>query len=157
VHFIAADLSQEALSLALARSTFDTRLVSFFSWLGVTMYLSRQANLSTFRSIAACVPVGSEVVFTYMDERVFEVQPEAFREMQERVAAIGEPFISGSIPVRSHKSSRTAAFGSSKTYTAAKRRQGTAASARTVWANRPFPTSLLRESWSVRPLKALAV
>ncbi|HEY0748190.1 MAG TPA: SAM-dependent methyltransferase [Steroidobacteraceae bacterium] len=98
LHFIAADLSQETLSAALARSAFDPRVLSLFSWLGVTVYLSREANLSTFRSIAACSPLGSEVVFTYMDKRVFAVQPQAFREMQDRVAAVGEPFISGFNP-----------------------------------------------------------
>jgi methyltransferase (TIGR00027 family) len=98
VHFIAADLSQETLSAALARSAFNTLELTFFSWLGVTMYLSREANLSTFRSIGACSPAGSEVVFTYMDERVFEAPPEGFRDMQDRVAAIGEPFISGFNP-----------------------------------------------------------
>ena len=98
VHFIAADLSKESVAAALARSPFETNRLSFFSWLGVTMYLTREANLATLRSIASCSPAGSEVVFTYLDERVFQEQSESFRELEQRVAAVGEPFLSGFDP-----------------------------------------------------------
>jgi methyltransferase (TIGR00027 family) len=98
VHFIAADLSQESVAAALARSAFETNRLTFFSWLGVTMYLTREANLATFRAIASCSPAGSEVVFTYLDERVFQAQSASFRELEQRVAAVGEPFLSGFDP-----------------------------------------------------------
>jgi methyltransferase (TIGR00027 family) len=98
VHFIAADLSQESVAAALARSPFETKQLTFFSWLGVTMYLTREANLATLRSIASCSPGGSEVVFTYLDERVFQAMSESFRELEQRVAAVGEPFLSGFDP-----------------------------------------------------------
>ena len=98
VHFIAADLSQESVAAALARSSFETHELAFFSWLGVTMYLTRDANLATLRSIASCSPPESEVVFTYLDERVFQAQSESFRELEQRVAAVGEPFLSGFDP-----------------------------------------------------------
>jgi methyltransferase (TIGR00027 family) len=97
-HFIAADLSQESVAAALARSPFETNRLSFFSWLGVTMYLTREANLATLSSIASCSPAGSEVVFTYLDEQVFRAQSESFRELERRVAAVGEPFLSGFDP-----------------------------------------------------------
>lgn len=100
VHFIAADLSQESVAGALARSAFETNRLSFFSWLGVTMYLTREANLATFRSIASCSPAASEVVFTYLDEQVFQAQSESFRELEQRVAALGEPFLSGFHPAQ---------------------------------------------------------
>jgi methyltransferase (TIGR00027 family) len=98
VHFIAADLSQESVAAALARSSFETKQLAFFSWLGVTMYLTREANLATLSSIASCSPAASEVVFTYLDEQVFQAQSESFRALEQRVAAIGEPFLSGFNP-----------------------------------------------------------
>ena len=98
VHFIAADLSLESVAAALARSPFDTKQLAFFSWLGVTMYLTRGANLATLRSIASCSLCGSELVFTYLDERLFQAQSESFRELEQRVAAMGEPFLSGFNP-----------------------------------------------------------
>jgi methyltransferase (TIGR00027 family) len=98
VHFIAADLSQETVAAALSRSAFRAEELTFFSWLGVTMYLSREANLQTFRSIASCSPMASELVFTYFDERLFSSSSESFRNMEKRVAALGEPFLSGFNP-----------------------------------------------------------
>jgi methyltransferase (TIGR00027 family) len=98
VHFVAADLSRESVAEALARSSFAADQSTFFSWLGVTVYLTRDANLATLRSMASCSPPGSEVVFTYLDERVFQAESDSFRELQQRVAAVGEPFLSGLRP-----------------------------------------------------------
>ena len=98
VHFIPADLSQISVAAALARSSFDPHKLTFFSWLGVTMYLTRDANIATLSSLASCSPAGSEVVFTYLDERLFQAQSESFRELQARVASMGEPFLSGFNP-----------------------------------------------------------
>jgi methyltransferase (TIGR00027 family) len=97
VHFIAADLSQESVAAALARSPFK-RQPTFFSWLGVTMYLTRKANLATLQSVASSAPAGSELVFTYLDERVFQATSQDFYELQQTVAALGEPFLSGFDP-----------------------------------------------------------
>jgi methyltransferase (TIGR00027 family) len=98
VHFISADLSRMSVASALARSPFDPGTLTFFSWLGVTMYLTREANFATLKSIASCSPEGSEAVFTYLDERLFDAQSESFRELQARVASLGEPFLSGFDP-----------------------------------------------------------
>jgi len=98
VHFIAADLSKESVAAALARSSFERDRLTFFSWLGVTMYLTREANLATMRSIASCAPMASELVFTYFDARLFQERSESFQELEQRVAAVGEPFLSGFDP-----------------------------------------------------------
>lgn len=99
-HFIAADLAAEDLGHALKRSPFRPNRPAFFAWLGVTMYLSREANLTTLRAVANSAAAGSELVFSYIDEAVFE--PEAASEMltntQQAVAAMGEPFQSGFAP-----------------------------------------------------------
>ena len=100
VHFIAADLSKETLQAALARSSFRRDEPTFFSWLGVTMYLTRDANLATLRAVASCAPPGSELVFTYMDERAFESQTESLVAMLKALAELGEPFLSGFDPNR---------------------------------------------------------
>ena len=98
VHFVSADLSQVSVAAALEHSPFDPKALTFFSWLGVTMYLTRDANIETLKSIASCSPVGSELVFTYLDERLFHARSESFSELQARVASIGEPFLSGFNP-----------------------------------------------------------
>ncbi len=98
VHFSAADLGTLSVAEALAKSSFDSRRPAFFSWLGVTMYLTRAANLATLRSIARCSPPGSELVFNYIDAARLRAPTAAFQQMQERVTAKGEPFLSGFEP-----------------------------------------------------------
>ncbi len=100
-HFIAADLSTETLQAALARSPFDASRPTFFAWLGVSMYLTRDANLATLGAIASCAPSGSELVFTYVDNVVFDASyqgTESFRRLQSAVASAGESFLSGFDP-----------------------------------------------------------
>jgi methyltransferase (TIGR00027 family) len=102
LHFVAADLSVEALGSALGRSSFARGELSFLSWLGVTSYLTREANLATLREIAFCTAPGSELVFTYIDQREFEpatASAEA-RRIRAGLAAAGEPWVSGFSPAR---------------------------------------------------------
>jgi methyltransferase (TIGR00027 family) len=98
VHFVAVNFAQEGVADALSRSPFRADRLSFFSWLGVTMYLTREANLATLKSVAGCALPDSELVFTYMDERIFDSKPAGFLALKERVAAMGEPFLSGFDP-----------------------------------------------------------
>jgi methyltransferase (TIGR00027 family) len=98
VEFVEADLSMESLGSALARSSFRVDHLTFFSWLGVTMYLTREANLNALRSIATCAPAGSQLVFTYVDEAVLspdQASDESFRRLMTDVSAAGEAFRSG--------------------------------------------------------------
>lgn len=100
-HYLAADLATESLATALQRSPFDFSRPAFLSWLGVTVYLPREANLATLRAIASCMAPGSELVFSYVDEAMFHPghdAPADFRELQERAASVGERFMSGFDP-----------------------------------------------------------
>lgn len=101
VEFIAADLSEETLGSALARSSFQPSQLTLFSWLGVTVYLTREENLSTFRAIASCAAPGSELVFNYVDQRVLDpgaLSTEAFSRLKTEVSSAGEAFLSGFYP-----------------------------------------------------------
>ena len=101
VEFISADLSAEALGSALQRSSFQPGKLTFFAWLGVTMYLTQAANLSTLRAIATCAPAGSELVFNYMDQKVLHpdaATTEAFRKLKADASSAGEALLSGFDP-----------------------------------------------------------
>lgn len=100
VHFIAADLANEDLVSALACSSFRKDKKAFFSWLGVSVYLTRQANLATLRAVATCGAPGSELVFTYVDEAEFapNTSRSPHNENADVVAQIGEPWMSGFHP-----------------------------------------------------------
>jgi methyltransferase (TIGR00027 family) len=100
LHFVAADLSVEPLGSALGRSSFSHDELSFFSWLGVTSYLTREANLATLREISRCASPGSELVLTYIDQREFEPDTASAETQRIRagLAAAGEPWVSGFSP-----------------------------------------------------------
>jgi methyltransferase (TIGR00027 family) len=95
LHFVPADLNQEDLGTALARSPYRPAEPALLSWLGVTVYLPREANLATLRSIAQATAPGSELVFTYIEQRALESPSPVMQTARAAVAAIGEPWLSG--------------------------------------------------------------
>jgi methyltransferase (TIGR00027 family) len=100
VQFVAADLGETALDVALASSAFRSDRTAFFAWLGVTPYLDREANRATLEAIARCAAPGSELVFSYLDQRVFddEAWPARTQRVRAMVASAGEPWVSGFYP-----------------------------------------------------------
>jgi methyltransferase (TIGR00027 family) len=100
VHFVAADLASETLEAALDRSSFLRGEPAFFSWLGVTAFLTREANLAILRAVATCGARGSELAFTYIEQIEFNSDSGSglLRELKTMVASMGEPFVSGFDP-----------------------------------------------------------
>jgi methyltransferase (TIGR00027 family) len=99
VDYVAADLGVEGLDAALERCSFDPTEAACFSWLGVTAYLTREANLTTLRAIASCGQPDSELVFSYIDQRDFDAPgDDERRKAREVVASVGEPWVSGFSP-----------------------------------------------------------
>lgn len=99
VHFVPADLMQESLASVLARCGFSHAQPAFFSWLGVTIYLSREANLATLHGVATSAATGSEIVLTYIDQRALERRRSATLEkMRLSRATRREPWLSGFNP-----------------------------------------------------------
>lgn len=93
VTFAPVDFEKQSLSDGLAAAGFDRRKVTFFSWLGVTPYLTRAAMNGTLEFIAG-MPAGSGVVFDYALPRASLnwFGRLAFDAMARRVAKAGEPF-----------------------------------------------------------------
>src|SRR5437867_11073326 len=102
LHFVPADLTREQLDRALARSPYSRARPAFFAWLGVSEYLTREVNVATLRAIAACAAAGSELVFSYLDRRVFDRarRSASFQKVLSGLASIGEPWFAGFDPVR---------------------------------------------------------
>jgi methyltransferase (TIGR00027 family) len=103
VTYAPVDFERETLSEQLAAAGLDPGVRTFFTWLGVVPYLTKDAIGSTL-SLIAGHPAGAEVVFDYAEPR--EHIDAAFRAQHEeraaRVAAIGEPFLSFFIPADLH-------------------------------------------------------
>ncbi|WP_199425735.1 class I SAM-dependent methyltransferase [Thermaerobacillus caldiproteolyticus] len=88
LHFVPVDFTKESLTDALKGTLYDVQTKSFFSWLGVTMYLTRDEVFATLRSIAEIAPEGSAVIFDYF---VPEEDTPHMKEMREDLRKIGEP------------------------------------------------------------------
>jgi len=100
LHFVPVDFTKESLATALTRSSYDPKALSFFSWLGVTYYLPREAVLAALRAFADIAPQGSSVIFDYMDTDAF-VPGRAAKRIQmsmEKCREWGEPLITGFDP-----------------------------------------------------------
>lgn len=100
LHFIPVDFTKESLSAVLKQSTYYRQTLSFFSWLGVTYYLTRDVVLSTLRAIADIAPSGSTIIFDYMDTDAFipERASKHIQRMQKIVQRTGEPMQTGFDP-----------------------------------------------------------
>jgi methyltransferase (TIGR00027 family) len=91
--FAPIDFERRTLADGLGQSGFNGSAAAFFSWLGVTPYLTREACLVTLSFIAK-MPVGSGVVFDFaVDPALLNLgQRMALKALSKRVAAVGEPF-----------------------------------------------------------------
>jgi len=65
VTFVAVDFERQSISEALRSSGYQFGEPGFFSWLGVTWYLSDEAVENTLRDIADVAADGSEIVLDY--------------------------------------------------------------------------------------------
>ena len=87
------DFEQHTLADGLAQVRFDPQIPTFFSWLGVTMYLTGEAVDATLRFVAS-TPRGGGIAFDYgvAKSRLGWKERLALRALSHRVAAAGEPF-----------------------------------------------------------------
>jgi methyltransferase (TIGR00027 family) len=92
--FVSVDFESESLEERLASAGLDRQQPTFFTWLGVTMYLTDGAIASTLEFIAS-TPAGGGVAFDYAVPRASLgwIERIAFDSLSRRVAAAGEPFL----------------------------------------------------------------
>ncbi len=84
--FADIDFENESLADGLLRHHFSLGEPTFFSWLGVMMYLKEEAIDAVLRSVAA-FPAGSEIVLTFVSPGD---SPSPFNH---RTATLGEPWV----------------------------------------------------------------
>jgi methyltransferase (TIGR00027 family) len=113
VTFLSVDFETETLADALARGGVQPTERAFFSWLGVTMYLTEEAIDAVLATVAA-YPAGSEIVLTFAQPRASDEDgaPSARGGpgLAERAAAVGEPWLSFFTPGALERKLRDAGF-----------------------------------------------
>ena len=111
VSFGAIDFDRESLLDGLNRHGVLPNQPTFFSWLGVTMYLTEVSIDRALQSLGAFV-AGSEVVLTFLeprDEPLATAVPSS-AQLASRVAVAGEPFVSYIHPAEVETKLRQAGF-----------------------------------------------
>jgi methyltransferase (TIGR00027 family) len=89
VTFVPIDFERTAVADALAGHGFDPAAPAFVSWLGVMMYLTRDAIAAVFAFVRA-LPPSSEIVFSFMPAAADTVTVDG-QSFADRVASLGEP------------------------------------------------------------------
>ncbi len=98
---VPVDFEKQSLIDSLRMSGYGPDAPGFFSWLGVTMYLTPDAVFSTLRTIAA-LAAGTEIIFEYNvpKELVDEKTQKILAVVMAAGAARGEPLQSFFVPAQ---------------------------------------------------------
>jgi methyltransferase (TIGR00027 family) len=109
--FVGMDFERQSLGDGLSAAGFDPAVPSFFTWMGVVVYLSEAAAWSILRMIAG-MPARSAVVFDYSNPPASLAAPESrdFSAAAERMAARGEAWINFFDTPRLHRRLRAIGF-----------------------------------------------
>jgi methyltransferase (TIGR00027 family) len=94
LRFCPCDFEHQFLEEALGATSFDCRTPAFFSWLGVTQYLTRDAIETTLRFVAS-LPHSSEITFQFVvpQDHLSGIDAEVSLFAADRAAMRGEPWI----------------------------------------------------------------
>ena len=66
LHYAPIDFERDTLTEGLTRAGLNRSEATFFTWLGVTQYLTRDAVLSTLQEVAAFSTAGSTLVLEFI-------------------------------------------------------------------------------------------
>lgn len=89
--FVSVDFTKDSLTERLIAGGFDPSVKSFFSWLGVTYYLSTEAIDKTLAELSSLCADGSTLVFDYPDENFFDAAEKRVQNTVMMAKAGGEP------------------------------------------------------------------
>lgn len=89
--FVPVDFAKDSLTERLIACGFDPSAKSFFSWLGVTYYLSEEAIGKTLAELSSLCAEDSVLVFDYPDESFFDAAERRVQNTIMMAKAGGEP------------------------------------------------------------------
>ncbi|MGN1402069.1 MAG: class I SAM-dependent methyltransferase [Bacillus sp. (in: firmicutes)] len=91
LHYVPIDFSAGDLVAGLMKAGLDQHKLTFFSWLGVSYYLTKERFAALLKAISGIVPRGSSIVFDYADEFLFSSDVKRVQNMIAMAKASGEP------------------------------------------------------------------
>lgn len=100
VTFVPVDFERQTAAAELMRSGWNPAEPTFFSWLGVTMYLTEETVLATLAWVAEVGGTGGGVVFDYAlsSSELGLLHRLLYHLVARRVRRAGEPWISRYVP-----------------------------------------------------------
>ncbi len=98
--FVPVDFENDRLDEELSKAGFDSQTPAFFSWLGVTYYLTQEAIRDTLERVAAMSAPGTRLVFDFKTAK--HMMSAEWRTLAEKmegfVARRGEPMLTDFTP-----------------------------------------------------------
>lgn len=98
--FVPVDFKNDSLQNELMKSGFDGEKYTYFSLLGVVMYLEKKDFYQLLSTVSAISANGSSFVFDYLDDTAFNdtTASKKLIQMRQITAQTGEPIITGFDP-----------------------------------------------------------
>ena len=111
LRFADIDFEHESLLDGLIRHNVSLAEPTFFSWLGVTMYLQEEAIDTILRTVAG-LPAPSEIVFTFTQppDLLSGAESKFHSSLSQIVTNSGEPFVSFFTPAAIERKLRDTGF-----------------------------------------------
>jgi methyltransferase (TIGR00027 family) len=96
LHYVPIDFELQTLTAGLAAGGINFNATTFFSWLGVTQYLSSAKVLGNLQEIAELSAPGSEIVFQFVVPAgtLAGEERSLVTTLADQAAAVGEPWLS---------------------------------------------------------------
>ncbi|MGN1089216.1 MAG: class I SAM-dependent methyltransferase [Huintestinicola sp.] len=95
LHFVPIDFTKDDIGVKLTEAGFRPEKKTFFSWLGVSIYLNRSEVDSLLQNIASFSANGSALLFDYGDDGLFRSEERRVQNMLAMAKAGGEEMKSG--------------------------------------------------------------
>lgn len=90
LHFVPVDFTKDDLRAKLLSAGFSPTKKTFFSWLGVSMYLDLNSIEAMLQNLSALAADGSSLVFDYADAGLFHSDVKRVQNMLAMAKAGGE-------------------------------------------------------------------
>ena len=90
LHFVPIDFTKDNIGDKLIEAGFKSDKKTFFSWLGVCMYLEQSAIEKVLQNLSSLAADGSDLIFDYADDGLFQAEGRRVQNMIAMAKAGGE-------------------------------------------------------------------